>query len=152
MKKLVFILFLALFVRAEEVEVKAKNVYADETNRFVEFTGNATVIKGKDKLDAQKITVHIDEKGQPLKYVALGDVKVKISLNKKQYNASGNALTYDAKNQKYILEGNAFLSEVDTDRKIYGERIEADQINGTYIVNGKELKPAKFIFQIEDIK
>ncbi|MDR2342054.1 MAG: lipopolysaccharide transport periplasmic protein LptA [Campylobacteraceae bacterium] len=152
MKKIVVVLFLVLFAKAEKVEVEAKNVYADEANRFVEFTGNATVIKGKDRLNAQKITVYIDEQGQPLKYVASGDVKVKISLNQKQYNASGNALTYEAKDQKYILEGNAFLTEIDTDRKIYGEKIEANQINGTYSVNGKELEPAKFIFQIEDIK
>ncbi|MDR3178052.1 MAG: lipopolysaccharide transport periplasmic protein LptA [Campylobacteraceae bacterium] len=151
-KGLIAVLFLALFIKAEEIKIDAKKSYADEANKFIEFTGNVTVVKGEDKLSADNITLYLDEKGRPLKYVASGGVFVKVLLNQKFYNAKGDVLTYETQNQKYTLKGNAFLSEVDTNRKIYGDIIEANQMNGTYSVEGRDLEPAKFIFQIEDIK
>ncbi|MDR1554449.1 MAG: lipopolysaccharide transport periplasmic protein LptA [Campylobacteraceae bacterium] len=151
-RKLSIVLLLTLFVKAEQIEIDAKNVYADEINQIVEFTSNVRVVKGEDKLSADKIVLYLNKKGQPLKYVASGNVHVRVLLNKKEYKADGDKLTYETENQKYTLEGNAFLSEVDTDRKVYGETIEANQINGTYSVKGKNSEPAKFIFQIEDKK
>ncbi|MDR1284838.1 MAG: lipopolysaccharide transport periplasmic protein LptA [Campylobacteraceae bacterium] len=149
-KKLIVILFLTLFAKAEQIEINADNIYVDEKSQLTEFTGNVTVTKGKDELAADKIIVYATKAGQPLKYIASGNVYVKVLLNEKRYNASGNALIYETEEQKYTLEGNAFLTEVDTDRKVYGEIIEANQISGTYSVKGKDSEPAKFVFQIED--
>jgi lipopolysaccharide export system protein LptA len=151
-KKLIIILSLVLFAKAEQIEIDAKEVYADDKKQLTEFVGNVIVAKGKDELKADKIVVHSNKSGQPFKYVASGNVHVRIFLNEKHYNASGNTLIYEPEDQKYTLEGNAFLTEVDTDRKVYGEIIEANQISGTYSVKGKDLEPAKFIFQVEDKK
>jgi lipopolysaccharide export system protein LptA len=150
MKKiLIVVLLIVSFIKTEQIDIDAESFYADEKGQFMEFI-NATVTKKEDKLTTDKIIVDFDKKGQPLKYVASGNVKVKVFLNDKHYNASGETLTYEVKNQKYILEGDAHLTEIDTDRKVYGDLIEVDQLNGTYSVKGKDSAPAKFIFQIED--
>ncbi|MDR0407617.1 MAG: lipopolysaccharide transport periplasmic protein LptA [Campylobacteraceae bacterium] len=151
-RKLIVILFLGLFAKAEHIEIDSESFFADEKNQLVEFVGNVTVTKGKDELNADKIVVYSNNSGQPFKYVASGNVYIKVFLNEKHYNAGGNTLTYETKEQKYTLEGNAFLIETDTDRKVYGETIEANQINGTYSVKGKDSEPAKFVFQVEDTK
>jgi lipopolysaccharide export system protein LptA len=152
MKKVVIVLLLILALKAEQIKIDAKEIHVNEQKQFTEFIGNATVTKGEDKLSADRIVSYFDKKGKFLKYVALGNVNVRVFLNEKHYSASGDALTYDVQNQIYILEGNAFLAETDTDKKLYGEIIEANQANGTYSIKGKDSEPAKFIFQVEDIR
>ena len=59
-------------------------------------------------------------------------------------------LTHEPKNQTYILKGNAFLHEIDSDKKIFGDEIIVEQLKGIYNVKSKDKEPVKFIFQVED--
>ncbi|MDR3345865.1 MAG: lipopolysaccharide transport periplasmic protein LptA [Campylobacteraceae bacterium] len=152
MKKLLIFILTVSFAFAAQIEVTADKFGADEKKQISEFAGNVTVIKEKDTLNADKVTINFDERKQPTKYTASGNVRVKMLLNEKHYNASGKTLIYEPALSKYTLEGDAFLSEIDTDKRVYGEKIEVDQTNGTYVVEGKSSEPAKFFFQIEDSK
>ncbi|MFV0481579.1 MAG: LptA/OstA family protein [Campylobacteraceae bacterium] len=153
MKKLIFAMILLLnYIYAAQVEITSKEFFADEGKMITEFVGDVVIVKEKDRLRADKILVNFDDKRQPLKYTATGNVKAKILMENKTYDISGNNLTYEPNEDRYILTSNAFLHEIDTDKKVYGDKIEVNQRTGQYKVDGKDKAPVKFIFQIEDKK
>lgn len=141
--------FLPLF--AEQVEVTADDFFADE-NKFVsELKGNVNVKKGKDLLTADKVVIRFDKNRNPIKYTASGNAKFKVFIKDKRYNGSGDELIYEPNSNLYTINGNGFLHEEQTDKKVYGEKISVNQNSGTYSVNsGGDKKPVKFIFQVED--
>ena len=59
-------------------------------------------------------------------------------------------LIYEPKTQIYTLKGNAFLHEIDSDKKVFGDEIIVDQLNGIYNVKSKNKEPVKFIFQVDE--
>ncbi|MGP1485088.1 MAG: lipopolysaccharide transport periplasmic protein LptA [Campylobacter sp.] len=158
MKKIWLIVLVIFVVNAEQVEVTSDNFFADE-NKFVgEFTGNVNIKKGSDLLTADKVRIFFDKDKNPIKYVANGNAKIKALIKEKTYDGAGNELIYEPKENLYTINGNGFLHEIDSDKKVYGEFIQINQNSGTYSVksdkktNSVEKKPVKFIFQVEDKK
>ena len=143
---------LATFLHAANVEVTADKFFADETKRISVFTGNVKVLKESDKLTANKVTIDFDAKKQPIRYVALGDAKVNMTMNAKKYYGEAEKMTYEPGSSTYILEKKAFLHDLETDKKVYGDYIRVEQLNGHYVVDGKNGTPVKFIFKVEDTK
>lgn len=138
-------------VSANQVEVSADSFYADEKVGLGELVGNVLIKKGKsDTLTANRVKIYFDKNRKPQKYEAISDAKFSILLDGKKYNGSGNLLTYEPKGQIYTLKGSAFLHEVDSDKKIFGDEIIVNQLKGVYSVKSKDKKPVKFIFQVED--
>jgi len=135
---------------ASEVEITANKFTADETKGISVFTGNVHVVKGKDDLKANKVVVNFDKKKQPTLYTASGSAKAKLTINGKSYFAKGDTLIYNPLTLKYIIKKNAFLQEINSDKKIYGENISVDQARGYYEVDGKKNEPVKFIFKVKD--
>ncbi|MFL1706347.1 lipopolysaccharide transport periplasmic protein LptA [Campylobacter sp. MOP7] len=151
-KKIIFLL-VALYLiplMAEQVEITADSFFADENKLISEFKGNVIVKKNKDILTADKVIVYFDEKKNPLKYFAVGSPKFKVIIQNKNYNGSGNELIYEPAPNLYTINGNGFLHEEETDKKVYGEKITVNQNSGTYNVNSGNKKPVKFIFQVEE--
>lgn len=141
---------LATLMHAANVEVTADKFFADETKRISVFNGNVKVLKESDKLTAKKVTIDFDAKKQPIRYVALGDAKVNMTMNAKKYYGEAEKMTYEPASSTYILEKKAFLHDLETDKKVYGDYIRVEQMNGHYIVDGKDGNPVKFIFKVED--
>jgi lipopolysaccharide export system protein LptA len=139
------------FILAEEVKVNADRFYADEKALKSRLSGNVVITKGDDVLVADVVTIDFNEKEEPLKYEARGNVSINATMNNKRYHASGNILIYDVVPNTYVLEGNAFMEDITTNRKVYGNIIMIDQNNGTYVVDGS-VEPVKFVFQINDTK
>lgn len=138
---------------AEQVEVTADNFFADEKNLYSDLKGNVVVKKGSyDTLWADNVRITFNDKKEPTKYVANGNAKFKVLVNEKHYNGNADELTYIPQKQIYIMTGNAFLHEEETDKKVYGNVIEVNQISGTYQVQSKDKKPVRMIFQVEDKK
>jgi lipopolysaccharide export system protein LptA len=152
MRQILIFIAAISFGYCAQIEITADKFAADEKKLMSEFSGNVTIVKEKDTLSANAVTINFNEQKQPAKYTAFGNVSVKMFLNDKYYDAYGDKLIYEPNINKYTLEGGAFLREIDTDKKVYGEKIEVNQVEGTYSVEGKSAKPAKFIFQIEDKK
>ena len=151
MKYLIFFLIITL-LGASEVEITADKFTADETKGISIFTGSVHVTRGKDDLKANKVVVNFDKKKQPTLYTASGNAKAKLTMKGKNYFAKGDTLIYNPLTLKYIIKKNAFLQEISSDKKIYGENISVDQARGYYEVDGKKNKPVKFIFKIQDKK
>ncbi|WP_170018508.1 lipopolysaccharide transport periplasmic protein LptA [Campylobacter sp. RM16190] len=137
---------------AQNVEVTADDFFADENKFISELSGNVSVKKGKDILTADKVVIHFDKNRNPIKYVATGNAKFKVLIKDKNYNGSGNELVYEPKSNLYTINGSGFLHEVDSDKRVYGEKISVNQNSGTYSVNSGNKKPVKFVFQVEDKK
>ena len=137
---------------AAEVEVTADKFFADENKKISIFEGHVVVIKEGDKLTANKIVIELDNKKQPLRYIATGDAKGNLTMNQKKYYGEAEKMTYEPNKSLYTLEKKAFLHEIETDKKVYGDFIRVDQISGQYQVDGKGSAPVKFIFKVEDKK
>lgn len=160
-KKWLVISFLFLgfnYAFAEQVEVTADNVFADEVKMQSVLTGNVHIKKGAyDKLDSDKVVVYFDKKRQPTKYVATGNARFKVMLKDKHYDGRGEVLTYEPNSKFYTLSGNAYLHEQETQKEVYGDLITVNQTSGTYEVKSsrgkdKAKKPVRLIFQVEDKK
>ncbi len=137
---------------AAQVEVTAEKFFADEKKKISTFEGNVVVIKESDKLTAKKVLIEFDDKKQPIRYIATGDAFVKMIMNGKNYEGKAQKMTYMPNENVYLLEQKAFLHELDTDKKVYGDYIRADQNSGQYEVDGKGKAPVKFIFKVEEQK
>lgn len=150
--KIVFLLLMFSSVLfAEQVEVTADNFFADEKNFYSDLKGNVVVKKGSyDTLWADNVRITFNDKKEPTKYVATGNAKFKVLVNEKHYNGNADELTYIPQKQIYIMTGKAFLHEEESDKKVYGDVIEVNQISGTYQVQSKDKKPVRMIFQVED--
>jgi len=116
------------------------------------FDGNVKVLKENDKLTAKKVTIEFDEKKQPIRYIATGDAKANMLMKEKKYYAEAEKMTYEPSKSLYVLEKKAFLHDIETDKKVYGEYIKVNQLSGHYEVDGKGGAPVKFIFKVEDQK
>ena len=152
-KKFALVLALRAFpLLAEQVEITADEFYADEGKQISEFKGNVNIKKGKDTLTANLVVIYFDKKRNPLKYVASGNAKFRVFIKNKTYDGSGSELVYEPAPNLYTINGNGFLHEIETDKKVYGEKITVNQNSGTYNVNSGKKEPVKFIFQVEDKK
>jgi lipopolysaccharide export system protein LptA len=152
MKLLLTIVASVLLLNAANVEVIADKFFADEKLNISVFTGNVTVTKQSDKLVADKVVIDFDEQRKPLKYTATGSAEINMTIEDKKYFASSDTMIYDPVNSQYTLIKNAFLHEIMTDKKVYGDRIWVNQLTGRYEVDSDGKKPVKLIFQVEEKK
>lgn len=151
--KIALLFCLVFALQAEQVEVTGDDFFADEKALVSDLKGNVVIKKGSyDTLTSDNVKIYFDANKQPIKYVATGNAKFKVLLNEKNYDGSGKELIYEPAKSQYTLKGDAYLHEVQTDKKVYGDQITVNQLKGTYQVESKDKKPVKFIFQIEDKK
>lgn len=150
-KTLVVLSVLSSFMMASQVEITADKFFGDEQKKISIFEGNVKIVRENgDKLTAKKVTIDFDEKKQPLRYIATGDAKGNMLMNQKKYYGEAEKMTYEPNKNLYTLEKKAFLHELDTDKKVYGDFIRVDQNSGHYEVDGKGSAPVKFIFKVDD--
>lgn len=151
--KKIIIFCLACVLNAEQVEISADSFFADEKSLVSDLKGNVVVKKGNyDKLQSDKVRIYFDKHKKPIKYQASGNARFQAFVNEKRYSGSGDEIFYEPNTQTYTLSGNANIQEVDSDKKVYGDKIVINQKTGTYSVDSKDNKPVKLIFQIEDKK
>lgn len=155
MKKVLIVCMVLVGVvmaKSENVEITSKHFEADEAKLISKFTGNVKVVKGYDTITSDNLVINFDKNKNPVKYTATGKAKFKLILNKKHYAGKANKIIYNPLKKYYRFIGNAFLQDIDTHKKIYGDDITIDQLNGKYDVKSSGNKPVKFIFKVEDKK
>ncbi len=136
--------------KSQSVTVTSKSFEANEIKQISRFIGNVKVVKGYDTITANKLVIHFDKKRKPIEYIATGNAKFKLILNKKYYSGKANEIIYDPNKKIYHFIGNAFLQDLNSSKKIYGDDIQIDQLNGKYDVKSDGKKPVKFIFKVKD--
>lgn len=153
MKKILCLCFLvcALFGQ-ETLEVTAKKFSSDDKNGITHIQGDVHIKKSKDTLEADEVTIYTDKNRKPLSYEADGNIKFHIFMEDgREIKGHSDKLTYDAKTGEYRLLKNAVVREVGKENTIRGEEIVVNNESGYANVLGSENKPAKFIFNLDDV-
>lgn len=150
MVRIIFALcFVSFFALANQVEISAERFFADEKKGENVLSGNVVVKRDKDVLHANKLLVITNKKRKAVKYIATGNARFEIVLQDKLYKGSGDELIYDVNNDSYEIIGNAFVEEIESKKKVIGEKITIDRKQEMYSVISSEQKPAKFVFELE---
>ena len=153
-RKVIFLAFLFCFSFSKQLEIKADNFSADEKKMVNILSGSVLVKSNEDVLRSDKLLIFTDKNNKPLKYVASGNASFKILIKDKFYTGSANELIYYATNDIYEANGNAYIQDLSTNNKLYGNKISIDKKKQSYTVFGlNNKKPARFIFNLkEDFK
>ena len=142
-----------LLAQSETLVIDAQDFQADDKKGISTFTGNVKIKMGQDKLNADKVDVYFatdkDNKKVPLKYEATGKADFEIITVDKHYIGNGDKVIYSPQKEEYTIIGNGFLQEKNDDRKVYGDTIYVNQLNGEARVKGSEQKPVKFIINVD---
>ena len=142
-----------LLAQSETLVIDAQDFQADDKKGISTFTGNVKIKMGQDKLNADKVDVYFatdkDNKKVPLKYEATGKADFEIVTKDKHYIGNGDKVIYSPQKEEYTIIGNGFLQEKNDDRKVYGDTIYVNQLNGEARVKGSEQKPVKFIINVD---
>lgn len=155
MKKILTILGLCLVsLSAEQVKIIADSFSGNEKKGITTFTGNVRITKGSDELNASKVIVHTDKERNPIKYIADGNVSFYIDLpdNNATYKGDAHKVVYFPIKQEYQFYTNVHLYQVGTNRKIFGEEVILNTVDGNAKAVGKDKAPVIMIFNIEDKK
>lgn len=151
MVRVSFILLFSFYlVFARQVEISADHFFAHEKKGENILSGNVIVKRDKDILYASKLVVITNKKRKAVKYIASGNARFEIALQEKLYKGSGNELVYDVHNDTYEINGNAFVEELTTKKKVSGDKIIIDRKQEVYSVFSNEQKPAKFVFELDE--
>ncbi|WP_233704357.1 lipopolysaccharide transport periplasmic protein LptA [Helicobacter cynogastricus] len=137
----------------ETLEVTADKFIANEKRRMTTIEGNVHIKKMQDTLTAKKVIIYTNAKRKPIKYEAIGAVKFHIvTQDGRQIDGHSDRLVYDAIKQEYRLLQNAVVNEVGKINSIKGEEIILSKEHGYADVLGGKNRPAKFVFDMDDIQ
>jgi len=144
-------LFLSSFLFAEELKVIADAFNTDQVNGVSTFEGNVNIIKKSDELNASKVTIYTDEKNQPTKFIALGEVSFKI-LTKEGANYTGTAgkVIYLPQKSEYRFFTDVHLKQIDEKKEIQGDEVILNTVDGKAHAKGLKQEPVIMIFNIAD--
>lgn len=149
--KILLTIFLTLNISAEELQVKANLFNTDEKKGLSIFEGDVNVKKGSDELNASKVTIHTDEKHQPTKFIAKGDVSFNIhTLDGAVYKGIAGKVIYLPIKKEYLFFENVHLQQVNEKKEIIGEEVVLKTIDGKAYAKGAKKEPVIMIFDIAE--
>ncbi len=153
MKKL--ILFISMFMAdlmAEQVKILADSFDGNEKKGVTIFKGNVKITKGSDELNASKVSVFTDKERTPYRYEAEGKVSFYIDLpeNNATYKGDAEKVIYLPQKQEYQFYTNVHLYQIGTDRKVFGEEVLLNALDGNAKAVGKDKAPVMMIFNIDE--
>jgi len=150
MKLLILLtIFLTPLLMSQELIIKAKEFKTDEKTGITIFKGDVNIIKGVDELNASKITIYINKKREPIKYIANGDVSFFIKTEDEDtYNGSAQEVIYLPLTKEYHFFKNVVLKQLNNEKTIIGEEVVLKTIDGEAYAKGDEKEPVIMIFDI----
>ena len=142
-----------LLAQTETLIIDSQDFQADDKKGVSIFTGNVKIKMGQDKLNADRVDVFFttdkNNAKVPLKYEATGKADFEIVTKDKHYIGNGDKIIYSPQKEEYTIIGNGFLQEKNDDRKVYGDTIFVNQLNGEAKVKGSENKPVRFMINVD---
>lgn len=144
------LLFLTHFALANEIEVSAKELIADEKRKITQLKGNVEVKRAKDNLKANEAFIYLDSNNRPTKMQAVGNVRFWLALQDgRKIEGQANEALYLPSNQEYQILGNAVVKEPAKNNIVRGDKIIIRHREGFINVIGNDNKPARLIFKLE---
>lgn len=145
---------LAATLLAEQLKIVSINFSANEKKGITTFEGDVKITKGRDELNASKVTVFTDPDRNPYRYEAEGDVSFFIDLpeNNATYKGDAGKVVYMPLKQEYQFYEDVHLYQLGTDRRVFGEEVILNAKDGNAKAAGKKKKPVIMYFNIEEKK
>ena len=151
MRRWWLLLFPLLLSASTQIEIESLHFTSDESQGVTRFTGNVVIRRGEDVMRADTINVHADNEKNIDRFEAEGNTSFTIHLDaNKTFQGSADRFIYLPKKKEYLLLGNAVVQDMNNTRKIIGEEIIINEESKTAHVSGREKKPVKLIFTIEE--
>ena len=154
----ILILFVVLIstllgVNDNEVRIEANIFEANEQERLSIFSGDVRIYKGKDEINSSTVKINFDEDNQPNKYEFIENVSFNIYIKENiHYLGKANRVHLFPNTKKYIFAGSVDIVEVNTDRRIEGDRVSLDGKSGSARIIGRNNRPVIMSFKIETDK
>jgi len=151
MKKLIFFISMILvFINAEELKVTSKYFHYDMAKKESVFKGDVNATKGKDNILAKQLIIFFDKNKKPQKFIATGNVRFIISLDKNAtYRGKSEILIYQLHNGNIILTGNAKIIKIETNESVKGNKIILNRFTKNAEVTAGE-KPVEIIIKVNE--
>jgi len=134
---------------AQDLKIKANSFHADEKKGISIFEGKVNILKDKDELNAQKVTVYTDEKNQPTKYIASGDASFTIvTKDGAVYKGKAQKVVYEPNEKAYYFFTDVYLRQLDEKKEIIGNEVVLKTIEGKAYAKGAKSEPVIMIFKM----
>ena len=134
---------------AQELKIKANSFHADEKKGISVFEGKVNILRDKDELNAQKVTVYTDEKNQPIKYIAQGDTSFTIvTKDGSVYKGRAQKVIYQPNEKEYYFFTDVYLRQLDEKKEIIGSEVVLKTIEGKAYAKGAKSEPVIMIFKM----
>ncbi|MBX2046035.1 organic solvent tolerance protein OstA, partial [Campylobacter jejuni] len=96
------------------------------------------------------LIIYTDKNRKPIRYEAMQNARFKIVLKGKTYKGSGDKFIYNVIKDTYEINGHAYINELGSNQKLFGDKIIVDRKANIYRVESKDQKPARFVFDLKD--
>jgi lipopolysaccharide export system protein LptA len=137
----------------EELKVISDNFKGDQQKGISIFTGNVKVTKGRDELNATKVTIYTDKENKPTKYFAEGEVSFYIvtELGEK-YKGKSQTAIYLPIESEYQFYKKVDLIRIDDYRRVKGDKVVVNTVQGHASAESANDEPVVMTFTLEDKK
>ena len=139
-------------LKANTLEVSAKAFTSDLKKGITELNGEVLVIRGEDRIWADKVVIQTNKKNQPQKYTATGNVRFYAKFPDKEVRGQAKKAIYDAQKNEYQLIDGASIQEVGQKNTLTGNLIVFNMKTQEASVKGSSKKPSVMTFIMEDSK
>jgi len=148
MKKiLIFLIFLS-FLLGQNLHIISKKFKFNSKVMQGVFTGDVNATENHNNILSQKMIIFFNKNKKPIKYVATGNVKFILDLDKNAtYKGHCNKLIYNFKNYNIYLFGNALVKKIQTGELASGEEIKINRKTKDISVIGNK-KPVNIIIKV----
>jgi len=134
---------------AQELKIRANSFHADEKKGISIFEGKVNILRDKDELNAQKVTVYTDKKNQPIKYMAQGDASFTIvTKDGSVYKGTAQKVIYQPNEKEYYFFTDVYLKQLDEKKEIIGNEVVLKTIEGKAYAKGAKSEPVIMIFKM----
>ena len=148
---ILFTLLLTSLLNAEDLKIKANSFKADENTGISVFSGDVNIIKKNDELNASEVTIYVDKKKQPTKFIALGDVSFTIETKQGAiYKGVAGKVIYLPNKKEYHFFKDVHLKQVNEKKEIIGKEVVLKTTEGKAYAKGVKSEPVIMIFNIPD--
>jgi lipopolysaccharide export system protein LptA len=143
-----FVLPISVFA-SEEVRIEANIFEVNEKEKISIFSGDVKIKKGRDELNSSVLKIYFDTENQPERYEILNNVSFKIHVKETStYLGKAEKVNLFPKTDKYIFSKNVKIYEIESGRKIEGDKVSLDGESGSARIVGGNRKPVIMSFQV----
>lgn len=143
----------ASLASAENLDIQAQKVFADEKKGITIATGKVKMIKGEDKLNADEVRIYVNKARKPLKFEAIGNVDfLLLTQDGRRLKGKSDTLIYLVQANEYQLIGRAQVQEIGKPNFLRGEKITLNNDNNFANVESSSSAPVRVIIDLNDMQ